>query len=278
MLTEVLEGLHINNQATIIDATLGAGGHSNAIAKAGARVLAIEYDEKMIARAKEQLHENVTVAKGNFRNIKKLATEHGFTNVDGVLFDLGVSAFHFLDDDRGFSFQKPHDPLDMRLNPQEQAVTAAILLNGLREDQLTDMFTESMIEHEARGVARKVVAIRAVKPFETVADVINLFPMQHGGINPATKAMMALRIAVNSELDTAKEGLEGALEIVRPGGRIVVISFHSGEDAIVKHTFEEWEEREAGRIQTAHPVLPTESEVARNPKARSAKLRIFEKL
>ena len=257
-----------------IDATLGAGGYSLPILKCGGMVLGIDADPKMIAIAKERL-EKVPIGptarpgsffkavNANFVNIDSIARENGFENVDGIVFDLGISNIHFLGDDRGFSFSDKEAPLDMRLNPGTQAVKASDLLNKLRDDQLRLML--------GWNLAQEVVKVRSQKPFEKVGDLTALIggtPLRRGyagrRTHPATKAFLALRMAVNSELENLREALPKALGLLRKGGVLAVVTFNSDEDRVVKNF------RDGGEI-----ILPSREEVLRNPKARSAKLRVL---
>lgn len=260
LLAEVIDLLHIKNQALYIDATLGAGGYTKAICEKGGKVLSIETDPKMIGIAKEKLKgvNNFQVVHGNFRNIAQIAKENGFNEVSGIVFDLGVSNIHFLGDDRGFSFQDKEADLDMRLDPESQGVKASDLLNSLREDQLNEVL--------GRNLAKKVVEARKSKLFVKVGDLVGLIGEKRTGrTHPATEAFMALRIAVNGELENLREALPQAYSLLKTGGKLIVVTFHSGEDRIVKE------------FRKGELVLPTKEEIERNPKARSAKLRCIEK-
>src|SRR5258708_6365870 len=197
LLKEVIEELHIKNQGRYIDATLGAGGYTKAILDMDGYVLGIDADVSMLSIAKENLkgRENLKTANGNFSELLKIAAENGFNEIDGVVFDLGVSNVHFTDSERGFSFKNPNALLDMRLNITSQSVKASDLLNALREDQLKQMFGGKL--------TYEISEFRKNKRFETVGDFLTLFPEKKIGdrVHPATKAFLALRIAVNSELD-----------------------------------------------------------------------------
>ena len=282
MLPEVIEGLHIKTDGKYIDGTLGAGGHTIQILKNGGQVLGIDADESMIEIAIANIHtacpdleENFQVVNGNFKDIKKIAEELHFSPVDGVLLDLGISSKHLDDDQRGFSFKDPNAPLDMRLDTKAQSVTAAQLLNALRHDQLNAMFELGMTPPEARKWANRVTRSREQKPFGTVADMLAIAPAKTTGIHPATKAFMALRIAVNTEYENLTLGLQGAFDILKPEGRLVVIAFHSGEDRIVKSYFKE--KVAGGEAETPgdQPLIPSVTEVESNPRSRSAKVRIL---
>ncbi len=294
LLKETLELLHFKNQGSyisklsktksFIDATLGAGGHTIEICKLGGKVLGIDADSEMLEVARKRLKDacpGVFTAHGNFRNISRIARENGFEAVDGILFDLGISTLHLKDFKRGFSFDETDSALDMRLDAKYQNVTGADLLNVLRQDQLMRLFSEAMDFKLAKKLSEEVVKARVIRRFKTVGDfleVIEKLPKGNFKINPATKPFMALRIAVNSELDSLKEGLAGALELLKVGGRVAVITFHSGEDRIVKEIFGDWEKQGRGREVNEKPIVPIKDEVEKNKKARSAKLRVFEKI
>lgn len=283
LLREIVDFLHIKNQGSYIDATLGAGGHTIEICKRGGKVLGIDADSDMLKVARKRLKTacpGVFTTQGNFRNIYKIAKSEGFSGVDGILFDLGISTLHLKDFKRGFSFTEEDSSLDMRLDPNSQNVTGADLLNTLRQDQLVELFKEGMNEASARKLSKEIVRQRGIKKIEKVADflkVIGRIPREGFKTNPATKPFMALRIAVNSELDSLREGLMEAFLLLKTGGRIAVITFHSGEDRVVKEYFTKWEKELKGKVITERPVVPTEEEVGENRKARSAKLRVFEK-
>lgn len=264
LLKEVIYSLHIKNQGRYIDATLGAGGYTKEMSENGGIVLGIDADESMLEIAREKLKGfDAKLVNGNFRDIKRIALENGFTGVDGIVFDLGVSNVHFSDMNRGFSFRNPEADLDMRLNPHSQQVKASDLLNMLRVDQLTEMF--------GRKIANQIVEFRETKKFQKVGDFLSLFSEKRiGKLHSATKAFLALRIAVNSELENLMAALPQAYELLGPGGVLAVVSFHSLEDEIVKDFM-----RSKGRKNEA--IKPTGEEVSRNPKSRSAILRFIEK-
>ena len=265
MVREVLENLHINKSSQYIDATLGTGGHSLEIIKAGGEVLGIEADPKMLAIAKKRVPGGNFIL-GNFIGIDKIAKENDFNKVSGILFDLGVTNLHLTGDDRGFSFGSSNleSGLDMRLNPEVQGVTAADLLNGLREDQLISLFETTMEMGNARWLARRIFLEKPT----TIGGLLKICRelKSKSSLNPATLPFLAVRIAVNSELDNLRDVLPKAFELLKPGGKLIVISFHSGEDRIAK-------EFAKNRL-----ILPGAGEIRRNPRARSAKLRIYEKI
>lgn len=284
LLKEVIDFLHIKNQGSYIDATLGAGGHTLEICKRGGKVLGIDADINMLEVVRRRLKTacpGVFTTQGNFRNIYKIAKGEGFDDVDGILFDLGVSTLHLKDFKRGFSFTEEDSPLDMRLDPNSQNVTGADLLNTLRQDQLVELFRNGMSEGGARKLSKETVKARRLKKIEKVKDFLGIIakiPREGFKTNFATKPFMALRIAVNSELDNLDSGLAGAFEILKRGGRLAVISFHSGEDGVVKDFFKKKEEERQGKIITKKPVVAGREEVSRNRKARSAKLRVIKKI
>lgn len=284
MPSEVLEYLHITNKAWYLDATLGAGGHTIRMLNAGAKVIGIDADPKMLEIAKKNIakacptnKDNFVGFNFNFRALDKALEKVGVNHINGVLFDLGISSLHLDKDGRGFSFRERSAPLDMRLDPKTQNVKAADLLNALDQTQLANLFLEVVSKQQARKLAKRVVTRRGDKKFEKVSDLLELFPKNKSRLHPATTAFLALRIAVNTELEVLKKGLEKALDRLVPGGRIVVISFHSGEDRLVKNTFKVWQERDCGKILTNKPIKPSKNEVEDNPRARSAKLRSFKK-
>lgn len=291
LLQEAIEALAIKQGETYIDATLGGGGHTSEILKRGGTVLGIDADDDAIAHAKERFHEKVTIAKGNFRNIQEIAGKKGFTQVSGILFDLGVSSYQFDKPEKGFSFQY-EAPLDMRMDTA-LSVTAADLINALHKEELVELFITYGEEQHAKRIVSAIVEARRTKRIETtieLAEIIaRVYPRKthplipsSGGetkrrIHPATKVFQALRIAVNDELHTLKEALTASIDLLKPKGRIVIISFHSLEDRIVKNAFLEFAEKNQGKIITKKPIIPTYEEIETNKRSRSAKMRVFEK-
>lgn len=270
LVKEVIESLHLNTSSQngkYIDCTLGTGGHSEAILKGGGSVLGIEADPKMLAIAKERLvGTNSTLVLGNFDNLEKIAKENGFEEVDGILLDLGVSNLHLKQDTRGFSFESPEQELDMRLNPETQGVKASDLLNVLDQTQLTHLFEAVLSHNEAKRVAGRVLSLR---PLYTVADIMNAVKdiphKEH--LNPATLPMLALRIAVNSELDNLEKVIPEAFGLLKKGGRLLIITFHSGEEKVLEKYIDS---RTKIRI-------PSYEEINKNKRSRSAKLYVFTK-
>lgn len=288
LLDEVLKYLDPAPGQVFIDATAGEGGHALAIAKLVApdgKVFAIDADpaslEVLRARVEDAgLEGLIETAHGNFREVENVARQMNIPAPNGVLFDLGLSSWQLEKSNRGFSFQK-NEPLDMRFDPTDAArPSAADVVNSFSRDHLTWIFTQYGEEVRAQEAARAIVNARRDSRIETTGDLVNVLAdvlPAKGKRNPATRIFQALRIAVNDEFTNIKEGLNGALAITAPGGYIAVITFHSLEDRLVKHTFKEWGAHEAGTILTKNVVKPTFQETQNNRRARSAKLRVFQK-
>lgn len=291
LLSEVIAGMAPQAGGRYIDATLGGGGHALAMLSASmptGRLLGLDADPAALAAAGARLAiygERATLAHGNFRELGRLAREHGFAAVDGILLDLGVSSHQLDTPERGFSFTNDA-PLDMRLDPT-QGDTAADLVNGTPEGELADLIYRYGEEHGARRVARFIAEARRKRPIATTAELAELVARalggRHGKIHPATRTFQALRIAVNRELESLEAALPQAIELLAPGGRIAVIAFHSLEDRIVKLFFRAesgygGSERKQLAIITKKPIVATADEARSNPRSRSAKLRIAEKL
>ena len=293
---EVVRWLDPGRGGLYVDATLGLGGHAEAILDAApaARLLGVDRDpaaRAIAARRLARFGERVEIRAGNFRELGALA---GGRRAAGILADLGVSSLQLDRPERGFSF-RGEGPLDMRMGPD--GPTAAELVNRMTEADLETIFRSYGEEPEARRVARALVAARAVRPLETtreLAEVVRRAKRSRRGgerIDPATRVFQALRIAVNEELDALGEFLDRALELLDREGRLVVISYHSLEDSIVKHRYRDLARGEVdpitGRtssesrvleVLTKRPVFPTAEEVERNPRARSARLRAARRL
>jgi len=282
MVGQVVDQLHVKKGSSYIDATLGTGGHTLEIANKGGMVLGIDADLEMITVAKKRMKglKNIKLVQGNFVTIDKIAKENDFPEVDGVLFDLGVSNIHLKNLERGFSFENPEADLDMRLDPNTQGVKASDLLNVLREDQIEDLFAVTLEPGAAKWITGRVLHSRAAKPISKVSDLLEICEgLKTGktGLREGTLPFLALRIAVNSELDNLREVLPKAFDLLKPEGRIVVISFHSKEDEIVKEFFKEKNLRLQARLITFSPVRASITEVSVNRRARSAKMRVIEK-
>lgn len=275
LLREVLRFLSPKEGKVIVDATVGTGGHAEALLAHGARVIGIDQDPQSLEVAKARLRpfgERFFPLRGNFRRLRELLAALGITQVDGVLFDLGLSSLHLSQAERGFSFQ--HDgPLDMRMDP-DNPVTAGDLVNGLPERELVRILREYGEERYAERIAREIVKNRPLRTTGELARLVaRCYPPGSYRIHPATRTFQALRIAVNDELSALREALPQAVELLRPGGVLCVISFHSLEDRIVKPFLREAARTGKVRLLTKKPVRPSPEEVARNPRARSARLR-----
>ena len=271
---------NVSTNPKIVDATLGTGGHTKEFSGKRWKVLGIEADEEMLKIAKERLssNKNVLLVKGNFRNIDEIVKANGFSDPNAILFDLGVSNLQLTSTERGFSFSDPNASLDMRIDPITQQVKACDLLNILREDQLREIFGKVIEYGLSRKISKEVTEYRKQKRIETVADlnqICEVLPKKEG-LNKATLAYLALRIAVNSELENLSEALPKAFEILKTGGILLVISFHSGEDRIIKEYFKSLLEKNLAWLFEV--VKPGSSEISENPRSRSAKLRCIKKI
>lgn len=280
LLDTALEYLDIKPGKKYIDATLGGTGHTTEILKKGGEVLGIDADEDAIKNAKTKLKdEKISLVRGNFKDIAEIAHSNNFTNVDGILFDLGVSSHQFDEVQRGFSFRF-NAPLDMRMD-KSLTVSARDLVNGLTEPELTELFTKLGEERFARRIAHAIVKKRQVAEIATTEDLANLIiaaKPYKGKIHPATQVFQALRIAVNDELNVLRLALPASFELLGKKGRIVIITFHSLEDRIVKHYFVSLEKEGRGKIITKKPIIPEDLEIQINKRSRSAKLRVIEKV
>ena len=290
LVREVLDFFAPLKNARIIDATVGTGGHTLALIKEGAEVLGIEADGQMLEVAARRLEDacptpnqngwgSFKLVKGNFRNIDIIATEIRYSDVDGVLFDLGVSNIQLTSPNRGFSFSNPQAELDMRIDPGSQGVRASDLLNGLRTDQLVSLFELTLKSGPAKWLAKGVIKSREQKPIKIVEDFLEVCKdlRTRSKLNKATLPFLALRMAVNSELANLKEALPEAFSLLKKGGRLSVITFHSGEKKIVLDFFQEKKREDKGKILTDGGISPTSKEVDENPRARSAELWVLVK-
>ncbi|MBI4153398.1 16S rRNA (cytosine(1402)-N(4))-methyltransferase RsmH, partial [Candidatus Woesebacteria bacterium] len=278
---EVTHALAPLQQARIIDATVGTAGHTLEMVKAGANVLGIDADPEMLEKAEKRLEGagSLKLVYGNFRNIEEIASNENFREVDGILFDLGVSNLQLMGVKRGFSFASPEALLDMRIDPSSQAVRACDLLNGLRADQLTTLFAKVLTPSESRFLAKRIVEERERKSFETVGDFLRIAKRVRTkkDLNPATLPFLALRMAVNSELENLNEALPKALTCLKKDGKLLLITFHSGEKKIVLDFYHRSQREGSGKILTVRPIRPGEGEIKENPRARSAELWVLQK-
>ncbi len=289
LLSEAVEALALRKSDTIVDATLGGAGHFAAIlARLGSdgTVIGIDADPDAVERARaayaadrREARPTAHLVNDNFRNLAHILERLDLGKVNGVLFDLGWSGYQ-ISAPRGFSFQRD-EPLLMAYG--ESGETAADVVNSASEAELADLIFNYGEERFARGIARSIVAARAHERILTtgalVAAIMSGTPSwyHHRRIHPATKTFQALRIAVNDELGALKEGVSAALSVLAEGGRLAVISFHSIEDRIVKKMLRAAEDSGLGSLSPKKPLVPSRAELAANPRARSAKLRVFQR-
>lgn len=291
---ESVKALDLNCNKIIIDGTAGGGGHSAEIAKTAKRLIAVDQDPDAISVLNERLgsRDNVTIVHNNFSDIKNILKELNIDGIDGLLLDLGVSSFQLDTADRGFSFHKDA-PLDMRMS--KSGLSARDVVNTYSEQELSDVIFKYGEEKFARRIAANIVTARADKPVETTFELVDIIKssMPQRAMrdsHPARRTFQAIRIEVNGELDVLSSTLDDAFDCLNKGGRIAVITFHSLEDRIVKEKFNEWckgcicpkefpvcvcGNKPKGKVFKA--VSPSEEELEVNPRARSSRLRIFEK-
>ena len=293
-----MEHLAVREGGLYIDGTVGGGGHAEAILTRSApdgKLLGLDRDPAAIAWAQRRLApfgERVRLRHASYVRMGEIAAEEGFVGVDGILLDLGYSSLQIDEAARGFAFRL-EGPLDMRFDPTSDGPTAADLVNTLPMEALADLIRRYGEERRSRAIARAIVAARPIRTTTQLAEVIAAAVPRRGRLHPATRTFQALRIAVNRELEGLEAVLPVALALLRPGGRLAIITFHSLEDRIVKRTFRRWAgrcecppevplcscEAEAQvRLITRKPIVPSAEELVVNPRSRSAKLRVVEKL
>lgn len=300
---EAVAGLNIRPGGIYVDCTLGGAGHSSLIAAQltdGGRLIAIDQDDWALDHARERLAsamDKVTLVKSNFRHIKDIVNDLDLEGVDGILFDLGVSSPQLDEGERGFSYNADA-PLDMRMD-QQAPLSAYDIINEWEEEEIARVIWEYGEEKFSRRIARQIVENRKKKPVQTTGELVEIIKeaipaaARRTGPHPAKRTFQAIRIAVNDELDAFKEAIIDAISVLRPGGRVSVITFHSLEDRICKQIFQEYSKgctcppsfpicacgnQATVKVITRKPVLPSEEELEANPRARSAKLRVAEKL
>ena len=284
LLQEVLGWLQIKPDGTYIDATLGAGGHSESIAKrlSSGRLISLDRDAQALELARERLKgfgEKVTLVQSAFSRIAEVAQELGIPPVDGVLADLGVSSMQLDQAERGFSFREAA-ALDMRMDTANDELTADEIVNRWSEKEIADLLYREADEHDSRRIAKAIVRARPVRDTAHLATTVAGARKQWGRqrLHPATKTFLALRIAVNREMEELGQFLSRTPATMNSGARWVVLSYHSREDRLVKHAFQEGERQGMLRVLTKHVIQPTEEEMMGNPRSRSAKLRCAERV
>jgi 16S rRNA (cytosine1402-N4)-methyltransferase len=283
MLDEVLEWLRIKPEGTYVDVTAGAGSHSAAIAQrlTTGRLISLDRDAQALQLARERLKSfgtKVTLVESPFSRIAETVQELGIPMVDGVVADLGVSSMQLDQAARGFSFREA-GPLDMRMSDRDE-LTADEIVNRWPEKEMADLFYREAEEHDSRRIARAIVRARPIRDTAHLATVVAGARKQWGRqrLHPATKTFLALRIAVNREMEELGQFLSRTPATLNSGGRWVVLSYHSREDRHVKRAFQEGARAGMLKVLTKHVELPSEQEIAANPRSRSAKLRCVEKV
>lgn len=302
LLDEVIEGLNIKPDGIYVDGTLGGAGHSSEVAKRlteGGRLIGIDRDESAIAAASKRLEpykDRVTIVRDNYLNTLDILEELGIDRIDGMLLDLGVSSYQFDEGERGFSYREDA-PLDMRMDQRDE-LTAFTVVNEYTENELFRLIRDYGEDQFAKNIAKHIVRNRLVKPIETTLELAEIIKaaipakFREKG-HPAKKTFQAIRIEVNSELDILKNSINGLIDVLKPGGRLCIISFHSLEDKIVKNAFRTAENpcicpkefpvcvcgrKSKGRVVTRKAITASEGELENNNRAHSAKLRIFERI
>ena len=303
LLFETIEGLKIKSDGTYVDGTLGGGGHSAEIAarlESGGRLIGIDQDEAAIeaaGRRLSQFGDKVTIVRDNYQNTKEVLRELGITGIDGMVLDLGVSSYQLDTQERGFSYRFD-TPLDMRMD-QRQTKSARDILNGYSEMELYRVIRDYGEEKFAKNIAKHIVRARAEKSIETTGELNEIIRaaiparMRAEGGHPSKRTFQAIRIECNRELEVLKESVGELIDLLNPGGRLCIITFHSLEDRIVKTEFRQAQNpctcppefpvcvcgrTSKGKVITSKPILPGEEELKENSRSKSAKLRIFEKI
>ena len=302
MLNECIEGLNINPDGIYVDGTLGGGGHSYEILRKlspNGRLIGIDRDKDALNAASKKLNEfnNFTTVHDNHANILEILKNLGIQGVDGILLDLGVSSYQLDEASRGFSYMNDA-PLDMRMN-REDKISAYEVVNNYSEEKLSRIFFDYGEERYSKSIAKKICKVREENKISTTLELVEVIKsaMPGSALNekqhPAKRVFQAIRIEVNEELTKLKQAVEDSIKALNNGGRLAIITFHSLEDKIVKHTYEDMQGRctcpkdfpvcvcnyiSYGRIVNKKPIISNEEELKENPRARSAKLRIFERI
>lgn len=291
---EAIKSLNINDKKIFVDGTAGGGGHSKEIAKNAKALISIDQDPDAIQVLHERLDSfsNVTIVQNNFENVKSILDELDVDGIDGMLLDLGVSSFQLDTAERGFSYHKDA-PLDMRMS--KQGISAKDVVNSYSEEELANIMFKYGEEKFSRRIAKNIVLARQEKEIETTGELVDIIKASYPKAkmrdsHPARKTFQAIRIEVNAELDKLSKTLDDALDVLNSGGRLSIITFHSLEDRMVKERFNKWAnpctcpkefpvcvcgKKPLGKVLKA--VAPSDAELEENPRARSSRLRIFEK-
>ena len=304
LLKETIDNLNIKPDGIYVDGTLGGGGHAYQVASRlseKGRLIGIDQDADAIAAAGERLQEigdKITIIRSNYANMKEELHRIGVEKVDGIVLDLGVSSFQLDTPERGFTYRDEQAPLDMRMDDR-QSRTAKDIVNGYSEMELYRIIRDYGEDKFAKNIAKHIVAARAIKPIETTGELTEIIrasiPMkvQATGGHPAKRTFQAIRIELNRELEVLQNNLDDMIELLNPGGRICIITFHSLEDRIVKTNFKRNEnpctcpsdfpvcvcgKKSKGKVITRKPILPSEEELEVNSRSKSAKLRVFERM
>ena len=304
LLNETIENLNIKPDGIYVDGTLGGGGHAYQVASRlseKGRLIGIDQDADAIAAAGERLKEfgdKITIIRSNYANMKEELHRIGVEKVDGIVLDLGVSSFQLDTPERGFTYRDENAPLDMRMDDR-QSLTAKDIVNGYREMDLYRIIRDYGEDKFAKNIAKHIVQERAKKPIETTGELTEIIrasiPMkvQVTGGHPAKRTFQAIRIELNKELEVLQNNLDDMIDLLNPGGRICIITFHSLEDRIVKTNFKRNEnpctcpsdfpvcvcgKKSKGKVVTRKPILPSEEELEVNSRSKSAKLRVFERV
>ena len=304
LLNETIENLNIKPDGIYVDGTLGGGGHAYQVASRlseKGRLIGIDQDADAIAAAGERLKEfgdKITIIRSNYANMKEELHRIGVEKVDGIVLDLGVSSFQLDTPERGFTYRDENAPLDMRMDDR-QSLTAKDIVNGYSEMDLYRIICDYGEDKFAKNIAKHIVQERAKKPIETTGELTEIIrasiPMkvQMTGGHPAKRTFQAIRIELNKELEVLQDNLDDMIDLLNPGGRICIITFHSLEDRIVKTNFKRNEnpctcpsdfpvcvcgKKSKGKVVTRKPILPSEEELEVNSRSKSAKLRVFERV